>query len=336
MFQKKPMSAKAYEMGSDPKGNRFGGAGFQDFISPQKINLEKWKPSVGRNLIDILPYNATSSHPLVKSGQLMEGDGLYSLDIFVHRGIGPSGKNIPCLKGFGKKCPICDENNRLFNLGTEEAKKQSGALYARRRVVYVVHDLIHDKYGYWDTGYKSVEEKLMKESAFAVDNDTGAKISVMDWEEGMSVEFYGTESEFQGHKFVEVDRFRYVPRKPLSDEVLSHSVDLSTVLNIVSAEDMEKILSGEDVGSKPASDGEKIAEAAEKTYSDEAMEDSPKSEPVSKPVESKPEEAKSSAAPVEEAKPAQSGHSCPFGHGWGEADGHDECATCKVWEDCIG
>jgi len=325
MFQKKPMSQKAYDVGSDPKGNRFGNGGFQDFISPEKVNLPKWKPSVGRNLIDILPYNATTSHPLVQSHQLEEGDGLYSLDIYVHKGIGPSSKNIPCLKGFGKKCPICDENNRLYSVGTEEAKKKSSQLYARRRVVYVVHDLIHDTYGYWDTGYKSVEEKLMKESAFAVD-DNGAKISVMDWQEGMSVEFYGTESEFQGHKFVDVDRFRYVSRKPLSDEVLSHSVDLSTVLNIVSAEDMDKILAGDDV--QTTSSPVENEEISQPTYADEALSEPPvrKAEPVSEPQ-----------TPVVEEKPAESNHkSCPFGHKWGEADGHDECATCKVWEDCIG
>lgn len=326
MFQKKThVSQKAYEMGSDPKGNRYGNGGFKDFLSPGKVNLEKWKPSVGRNLIDIIPYNASESHPLVASGQLEVGDGLYSLDIYVHKGIGPSGQNIPCLKQFGKKCPICEENNRLYNLGTEEAKKRSSGLYAKRRVVYVVHDILHNTYGYWDTGYKSVEEKLMKESAFAVD-DNGAKINVFDWEEGMSVEFYGTESEFQGHKYVDVDRFRYIPRKPLSDEILSKSVDLSTVLNIVEADDMEKILAGEVVSSNESNETQDESSASEAPVVRE--EPAEVSKPAEK-AESVPE------APKHEC--TSNCPSCPFGHKFGEADGHDECGTCEteIWEKCF-
>ena len=157
MFQKKKISSVAHQIGADEQGNRYGGNGFQDFISPK--GLDKWKPQVGPNKIDIIPYNATKSHPLVITGQMEEGDGLYSLDVYVHRGIGPARKNIPCLKQFGKNCPLCNEANRLKNLGTDESSKLSSELYAKRRVVYVVHDLVNDKYGYWDTGYKTVEQK---------------------------------------------------------------------------------------------------------------------------------------------------------------------------------
>ena len=321
MFEKKKISKVAHDIGTSDQGNRFGGAGFQDFISPQ--GLEKWKPSEGRNFVDIIPYNATESHPLVVTGQMEVGDGLYSLDVYVHRDIGPSHRNIPCLKQFGKRCPLCEEANRLRNLGTEEGQKASSALYARRRVVYLIHDLNSGKYGYWDTGYKSVEQKINAASEFAID-DSGRKIDVYDWEEGKTVQFMGKESTFNGKKYIEPDGFGFKDRAPLSDEVLSHSQDLSACLNMVSEEDMEKILAGGAVQSQPApaqAAPQQPAPAPETSSLTEDLASQAMAAPAKQPVQ---------AAPAQAA-----GKVCPCGYKWGEADKHSECATCHAWENCI-
>ncbi len=330
MFQKKPIAKIAHDIGNSEYGNSNGGANFKDFISPK--GLEKWKPAAGANKIDIIPYNASASHPLVVSGQCEEGDGLYSLDIYVHKGIGPTKSNIPCLKQFGKHCPLCDEARRLQGLGTEAGKKASGEIYARRRVLYIVHDLNTGKYGWWDTGFKSVEQKINAAASFEVDENTGAKIDIYDWEEGKTIRFMGTEKSWEGHKFIEPDGFGFLPRRPLSEEVLSHSVDLSTFLNMVSEEDMEKIISGQAVtptqNSAPTADEDKATDEAFDNANVEPSFDS--MEPVSqKPAEAKPVSQKP-------AETVQAGNVCPCGHKWGEADSHPECATCDVWEKCIG
>lgn len=336
MFEKKKISKVAHIIGASDQGNRFGGAGFQDFISPQ--GLEKWKPAEGVNRIDILPYNATASHPLVVTGQAEVGDGLYSLDIYVHRDIGPSHRHIPCLKQFGKNCPLCNEAARLRNLGTEEGQKASSELYARRRVVYLIHDLGTGKYGYWDTGYKSVEQKLNSAAEFVVDA-SGRKIDVYDWEEGRSVHFMGTAKTFNGNKFVEPDGFGFDPRNPLSDEVLAHSQDLSASLNMVSEEDMEKILAGGVVQTQPTQQQPTVQPVPQP-----ASQPAPATDTLNQDLASQ-----AMAAPVQPAAPAQpapqqpaqaapaqaDGKVCPCGYNWGEADKHSECATCKAWENCI-
>ena len=331
MFQKKPIAKIAHDIGNSEYGNSSGGANFKDFISPK--GLEKWKPASGPNKIDIIPYNASANHPLVVSGQCEEGDGLYSLDIYVHKGIGATKSNIPCLRQFGKRCPICDESRRLQDSGTDAGKKASSEIYARRRVVYLVHDLNTGKYGWWDTGFKSVEQKINAAASFEVDENTGAKIDIYDWEEGKTIRFMGQEKSWEGHKFIEPDGFGFINRQPLSEEVLSHSVDLSTFLNMVSEEDMEKIISGQ-VVSTPATN--RAPTAAEDKAVDEAFDEAPSQDNL-EPVYQAPKTEEPSSNAVQKTTPAPTGENvCPCGHKWGEADSHDECATCQVWEKCIG
>lgn len=317
MFDKtKKISKIAVSQMNSDVGNRNGGSGFTDFISVK--NLKKWKPSVGVNKIDVIPYNASASHPLVKSGQVEEGDTLYVLEVYVHKGVGPSNSNYVCLKQFGHRCPMCEESSRLHNVGTPESDEQASNLYAKRRIVYVVHDLMKDEYGFWDTGFKGVQQKINSLSQFEVD-DNGAKVDIFDWEEGRTIQFIGTESTFNGNKYVDVDGFNFAKREPLSDEVLSHSLDLSTCLNVVDEESMEKIISGECVVSNPT-----VTKPQDETYS--AVDSI--SQMASQAVES-PVEKSSNVSTTESA----SGN-CPYGHNWREADHHPECATCQLWEKC--
>ena len=121
MFQKKTMTAKAYENGSNPYGNRFGNSGgFNDSLDVKKTGLEKWKPHDGENNIDVIPFNATAENPLVIAGKAEVGDPMYSLDYFVHRSIGPSKANITCLTQYGEDCPLCREAKRIKELGGKE------------------------------------------------------------------------------------------------------------------------------------------------------------------------------------------------------------------------
>ena len=335
MFNKaKKQSAKAAELSNSETGNRYGGAGFRDFISPAN-GLEKWKPSAGINKIDIIPYNASPKHPFVVTKQVDEGDTFYFLEVFVHKGVGASQSNHVCLRQFGKRCPVCEEGNRLHNLGTPAGDEASKKLWASRRIIYLVHDLINNKYGYWDTGFKSVQQKLNSLAQFEMDGN-GAKVDVFDWEEGRTIQFVGTEKTFNGNKYIEPDGFNFAKRQPLSDEVLSHSVDLSTMLNVLNEEALEKVLAGGSVPSDntpqsqpapaPVQSGNSVAElAAQAQEVDDAV-----SAEMAAPAKAE------APAPAAQPAPSAGGNVCPFGHKWGDADNHPECGTCKAWENCIG
>ncbi len=348
MFNKKKTSPVAISSGNSEFGNRFGGAGFTDFIHSMN-GIEKWKPSAGINKIDIIPYNASKTHPFVVTGQVEEGDCFYSLEIFVHKNIGPSRSAYPCLKQFGKRCPFCDEGQRLRNLGTEAGDAGAKALYASRRIVYIIHDLINNKYGYWDTGFKSVQQKIAALSQFEVEN--GAKIDVFDWEEGRTIQFVGTEKVFNGNKFIEPDGFNFAKRPPLSDEVLSHSIDPSTMLNMADEATLERLLAGDFTANQNTAQAsapvQQSAPVEVHTQPVQTHVQQPAPQPV-QTIDDKISNAMSAstpqpqAAPVQPAQttqPVQTGaHVCPHGYQWGTADTHPECTKCdsQIWENCIG
>jgi len=340
MFQKKTMSTRTYENGSNPYGNRFGGSGgFQDSLNMKETGLEKWKPAEGENLVDFVPFNATEANPLVLAGKAEVGDPMYSLDYFVHRGIGPNKANITCLKQYGEDCPLCRESQRIRDLGGKENEDKAFALKAKRRVVYVVHDLNTGKYGYWDTGYKSVEEPLMNRARITKNPETGAAANVFDWEEGMSVKFLGTKKKFNDTFYNEPSTFDFVPRKPLSDEVLKHSIDLATVIKKTSAEDMEKLISGKaySVSSdKPAETkhAQSVEAANVEDYDEKPSQTSSLAEEA---LNTAGGQSFNDMKPVEEQKAAPTGHVCPFGHKFGENDKYPDCSKCdtEIWEKCL-
>ena len=337
MFTKKPMNMAAFENGGDQWGNRFGGNGFSDSLDTGKLKLDKWKPAEGENLIDVIPFNASEENPLVISGKIGVGDTIYALDYFVHKSIGPSRKNITCLTQYGCTCPLCEEKKRLKNSSSAEDQKKAEKIGSKRRVVYVVHDLKTDKYGYWDTGWQLVEEKIQKLARVTKDSRTGANINPFDWNCGATIKFYGTKKKFEGNDFVEPDLFSFVEREPLSDEVLEHSVDLATVIRKTTAEEMEQILAGKLVSEKKESSTEKQTNAFENVSSATPETSAPTAEKTE--ISSLAEQALN-ATETSESKPSfdsmESVNKCPYGYNWGEADKHDECKKCHdFWDKCF-
>lgn len=341
MFNKKPMSVAAFENGGDQWGNRFGGNSFVDSLDAKKVGLEKWKPQEGENLIDVIPYNATEENPLFLAGKTKVGDTMYSLDYFIHKGIGPSNRNVTCLSQYGHRCPLCDEAKRYKDSPKAEDQKKGQDMSAKRRVVYVIHDLKTGKFGYWDTGWKSVEEKIQKLARITIDPVTKAAVNPFDWEHGKTIKFFGEKKKFNGSDFVEPDLFAFVDRQPLTDDVLEHSVDLATVIRKTSEEEMEKLLTGRAPSSAPTS-----APQTSKPVVTPVPET-----PIAQPVPTQSEQIASSLA--EQAMQAaqstqatqpqapsfetmQPAYSCPHGHTWGEADKHPECGKCDFWEKCYG
>jgi len=297
----KPINQNVYDAANDKNGNRFGGNSFRPTLNIKDLKLERWKPKEGRNLINIIPFAAEATNPMVVCNKVSEGDTLYSLDYFVHPNVGPNQVDVPCLKQFGRNCPCCNEDKRIHDMG------QKSTMWAKRRVVYVIHDLLSDTYGVWDTGYKSVEMKILQEISYSAANNNGAIINPMDPENGCSIEFQGVKSTFNGREYFDPDRFRFVERGPLTDAELEHSVDLSTVVNFMNEDEMERVISGEVTPSapKPVVENNTTSSLASQAASDEPS-----------------------------APKASAGKTCPYGHPFHEADKHDECLSCPVWADC--
>ena len=336
MFNRKPISQTVFKMGSSENGNQYGGASYKSTFDISKVGdgkLEKYKIREGKNLIDVIPFNAGPNHPLVATGQCQEGDTMYSLDYFVHKDIGGQGNNFICLKQYGKQCPCCDESMRLYKEGTADSKKKGTAVRSKRRCIYLVHDLIDNKFYYFDVAWFGFEKHINERASITTDPTTGAAINPFDWENGKSISFLGVKDKFEGKDYIKISEsaFDFVNRAPLSDDVLNLSVDLSAGLILSTAEDMDAALCGKIVVNKPAETAQTNTQsAAPAQTTSPVQEQAPVQSTEPQPSFDNMKPAETQAAPA-----ATSEKVCPFGHTFGEADGHDECATCKVWEQCI-
>ena len=333
MFNKKPIKSTVFANGSNENGLRYGGGGWKSSLDTNKLGLERYKTREGINRIDIIPFNAGPKHPLVVAGQCEEGDTVYSLDYFVHKTVGPAKADYTCLKQFGQRCPICEESQRWYDKGDEESKKKGGELRSKRRVVYLVHDLIDGKYYYWDTGWQSFEKPVNEKASMTTDSNTGAAVNPFDWEVGKTIVFKCVKDTYNNNTYNKISEvtFTFEDRAPLSDEVLSHSVDLSSAIIMATENEMDSALAGKVVATDTPPENTVAANDATAQPSFDTMETVTSGAIESQPVAPQSE----TPAPAQSAPATSPETTCPCGYTFGTADDHPECATCKVWDKCI-
>lgn len=344
----------------------------KDSGAPAKAGVMNWKkvdgdvnffnPIEGKNRINIIPYVIkTKNHPLVKRGEFEVGDSDYVMDIFVHRGVGPSEATVICLKStYGKPCPICEQSALLRKQGKE---KEAGDLKPSRRVFYNVQDMKEpDKLKVFETSHFLFEKELIDE---ARDDEEGGFVDFADPIEGKEIKFRASEVQKGSIKYKEFKSFAFEDRdEPIPDELLESAISFDEIMNVPTYEEVEKILFGQDEDDNEESDEPvkkskhdddsddgRPAKKSSKKYEDE--DDEPEEKPVKKPVKNRDDEdddeengdeeesPKKPAKKVEEEDdepepPKKSCGKCPFGHCFGrDDDKYDDCDDCDVWDKCV-
>ena len=348
MIQKKKSGlAKRYQASYESKGSSSGGrAGVMNY---RKVDgeIEFFSPQEGRNRINIIPYVIkTKNHPLVKKGEFEVGDKDYVMDIFVHRGVGPSEASVLCLKNtYGKPCPICEQSALLRKQGKED---EAGALKASRRVFYNVQDLKNpEKLKVFEASHFLFEKELIDE---ARDDDEGGFVDFADEETGKEIKFRCSKVSKGGFEFNEFKSFSFEDREEnIPDELLESAISFDEIMNVPTYEEVEKILFGqddEDESEEPAKkpkhseddndlDEDDNEKPAKKSSKDNEEYESEK--PIKKPAKEVDDE-KEDEKPVKTSKEKCKGDcgKCPFGHKFGnDTDNFDDCDDCDVWDKCI-
>ena len=101
--------------------------------------LSFWQCKDGNHLIDVIPYIAGPNDPNAN-----EGDPVYVLDVWVHRGVGAVQKDFVCpSKNFNKRCPICEKQMEMRKSGKYSDEEIKGMGPKRRTLYNIVC---------WDTG----------------------------------------------------------------------------------------------------------------------------------------------------------------------------------------
>ena len=155
----------------------------------------------GKNMFDIIPYEIKSKlHPLVRSGKSKVGDLDFMLDVWVHRYMGVNNDtDVLCpKKNYGRSCPICDEQSKLYNDGKE---KEAKAFKASRRVYMNVRPIVSGKVGdlaVFEASHYLFMKELLEE---AHDCSNGEDIvPFADIENGKTIKFRTEEEAFGKNK----------------------------------------------------------------------------------------------------------------------------------------
>lgn len=355
---------KRYQSSYETKEN--GNGGRKGVMDWKKVDseIEFFSPQEGKNRINIIPYVIkTKNHPLVKKGEMEVGDKDYVMDIFVHRGVGPSEASVICLKqNYGKPCPICEQADQLKKAGKE---KEAGELKPSRRVFYNVEDCKNPgSIKIFEASHYLFEKELIDE---ARDDEEGGFIDFADEETGKEIKFRCSKTTKGNISFNEFKSFSFEDRdESLSEELVESAISFDEIMNVPTYEESEKILFGDDEDdsdeedekpskkSKRQDDDEEDEDdeefevpkkpskkhLVEEDDSDDDFDDEEKEEPKkkSKKVE---EDDESNEEDFEEEKPVKKScdkdcGKCPFGHKFGkDTDEFDDCDDCDVWDKCV-
>ena len=206
-------------------------------------DVKFFTPKEGRNRINIIPYVIkTKNHPLVRSKSAEVGDLDYVLDVYTHRGVGPTESTVLCLKEtYGKSCPVCELMQKLKEEGKD---KEAGSLKPSRRVFYNVEDVKDPgTLQVFETSHYLFEKELIDEAR----EDDGSYTDFADPEDGKEIKFKTSKVQKAGYEFNEFKSFSFEDRdEPLSDELLESAISFDELLSNPSYEDIEKILYGQD------------------------------------------------------------------------------------------
>lgn len=303
MLNKKGLMSRYQQSYQTKESNNIPRVGIWDF-NKLSHEVEFFKPEDGRNTINIIPFKIKNkNHPLVKRGILNIGDMDYVMDVFVHKNVGAGGATVVCLKQtYGKPCPICEFRAKLKKEGRD---KEADAFKFSRRAIYNVQDIKNpEKLKLFDVSHYLFEKELIDEAS---DGENGENfVDFADIENGKQINFKSVKVSKGGFEFNEYKSFSFRDReKPLNDSIINEAISLDDILNVLSYEEIEKLLFN------------KVDEEDEEFYEE-------------RPIDEVKEESK----PKAEAKPATKTQ-CPYNHKYGvDCEKHEDCDNCECWDAC--
>lgn len=283
---------------------------------------EKKLDKAGTFRLDIVPYIVQENH---HPDGVAAGDLWYKRPYWTHRNVGVDAKTVVCLKSIGKPCPICKQYARIKSQ-LDVTKEEADLLKPSARVLYNVMEkdgsiALFDMSDY-------LFQRILDEE---INEGEESYASFAELEGGSSLKVRVAESKFGTNKFYEASRIDFVPRNDLDEDVLEQTAELGKRLKLLSYEQLEAMLMGEDTPDEEEEEQEvsrkPVAKAPAKKQQEEETEDefeegfeeeeepapkkkpvAPASKPAAKPAQKKPapkqEETEDDFGDFEEEEPA--------------------------------
>ena len=236
--------------------------GLDTLALPEGVEL--FKPEKGTIEFDIIPYKVTAdNHPEVKKGEIW-----YERTYMSHRNVGPEEKAIICPRTIGKRCPICEEYQRLNKDPNADEDVVKG-LRAKERELFNV--VMKDGDGEVMVLNMSVHLFGLKLEQEILEGDEG-NASFAELKGGKTLKVRWEQKSMGTAKFVEAGRIDFKDRDDLDEDTLDAAVDLDKAMKILSYEEIEKIFQA---GSDEADEGKAGKEEEAEEEEEEEKEEKP-------------------------------------------------------------
>jgi len=369
MTQKKK-SNFASKVANDAHRQQKQGTSYGHLMLPKGVGVFSPEPG-SRVKLDFMLYEVSEAKHPDRNDEAeiaVVGSLWYKRPYSLHRNIGADNNTYVCPRSIGKKCPICEALALRKKKGAE--KEETDPLKPSQRNLYVVIPKgvkkFEEKPHIFDISQYNFQNLLNEE--LEEDNSNG---TFPELEGGKSLKVRFDSKTIGGSQaFAQASRIDFEDRDEDYDETILEEVpNLDEVLKILSYKELEsKFLEvdDEDEGGslkdvdddedeppvkkkksvkKDDEDDEEEEEApprkkkAVKKDEDEDEDDEP---PVRKKKVVKKDEddvEDEDDEPVKKKKPAATTgkkNKCPHGYKFGvDHDEYDECADCKVWDECL-
>ena len=229
---KKKKSAFSGKISKSVSQQKAKGSAYGYLNLPSGINVWSPKPGSKKVLIDIMPYTITdNNHPDKVEGSeiAMKGDVWYKRPFAIHRQIGTDNETVVCLKSFGKKCPICEERDRLFKEGAN--KDDTDAVKSSKRNLYIVVPLNSDKHEKVPHLFDMSEFLFQKYLNDELEEDETNEI-FPDLEQGLTLNLrFSSEVIGEGKPYAECSRIDFEKREEqYTEKIMKKIPDVDAML----------------------------------------------------------------------------------------------------------
>lgn len=365
-MKKQKVSLKKRFEHSVEEAKRGGGAGSVFDWSKHKGDVKFYRTNkYGRHKVIILPmWIKSKNNPIVKSGDFNVGDPDYVFEYWSHKGMGPAhDKKVICLnKMYGKNCPICNQRNEWTEKGK---KKEADSIRPQQYAIYNVYDAndIESGIQVLDVSYSNFQKKMIREAS---DYNDGDPVIIGEPDDLKVIKFKSYEDNYLTAKFPNYESFAFEDCEDKIDpSIIDETISFDELLKIPTAEEVEKMLYGDDEDSNDKEESPKVKgnkntkpepkddeedeedenenDSEEEETDDE--EDTDENEEESEEEDSDDENEEDDEPPPKPKttvkgkpgpKPKAEKNPCPSSHVFGKDNGkHDECDDCDFWDDCI-
>lgn len=332
--------------------DRGGKKDWKGIFKPNLEGVSYWRPGKGQHMIDIVPYIAGKYDP---DQETSAGDETYVLDLWVHKGIGPSGSSsyICPSKNYGKPCPICEDLAERFNdesIPEDERKKYWKDNRAIRTVVYNV--IVRDSAEEEEKGIQVLvgahyhfEKNFIAQAKIPSRSGEDRFILFFDTVEGQTICFNrtgigATDTGYDGFKFIDREDADGEPYE-IEEELIEKANPLDELIHRASYDEIKIDYYGEEVDEEEEQENQE--ESVEEEKQEEVATEKKVEKKTKKKAEKKEEESEEDA--ISRRRAARRGKSakkeepenpCPAGHVFGtDCDVFpDDCTSCSKFREC--